>query len=100
MWKAVSLAIGITAIMVGVELFLVQELEIRAIRAVQLDQGSTLNSPFQQVSFSGLGAAVQPPATTWLYKPRDWMPWSMLAIGTIIVIYTFTLPVRRREGGA
>lgn len=30
------------------------------------------------------------------YRPKEWMPWSMLAVGAIIVIYTFTLGTGRR----
>lgn len=30
---------------------------------------------------------------------KDWMPWSLMAAGTVIVLYTYTLPRRRLESG-
>ncbi len=83
-----SLAIGLALIMIGVELFFVQELEVRNLR--QTGTPATASSPFQPVSF---GSAPEP-APTSLVKPPDWLPWSLLAVGSIIVIYTFTIPGR------
>jgi hypothetical protein len=97
MWKALSLAIGITSILIGLELFFVSELEVRRLRAPQQAAAQqSLPNPFQPASW-GQPLVAPPVAETWTCRPRDWMPWSMLAVGSIVVIYTFTLPVRRRE---
>lgn len=94
MWKALSLALGITLIVLGAELFFVDELEIRKVRGGGNDSQATANAgPFQTASFGNITNA-ESKAKTVLYKPADWMPWSFLAGGTIIVIYTFTLTSR------
>lgn len=94
MWKALSLALGITLIVLGAELFFVDELEIRKVRGGGNDSQATANAgPFQSASFANITNA-ESKAKTVLYKPADWMPWSFLAGGTIIVIYTFTLTSR------
>ncbi len=96
MWKALSLAIGITLIMVGVELFFVQELEVRKLRQASPETSSAPGSLFQTASF-GSQATADDQAPTRLIKPLDWMPWSLLAVGSIIVIYTFTIPGRSQQ---
>jgi hypothetical protein len=83
--------------LLGAELFFVEELEIRRIRTASPPQ---TNNPFQQASWAIQENALNPSANTWLYQPREWMPWSLLAAGTVIVIYTFTLPGRRREASS
>ncbi len=94
MWKALSLALGITLIVFGAELFFVDELEIRKVRQGANDAQATANTGFfQTASYSGYNNPANPAKTT-LYKPADWMPWSFLAGGSIIVIYTFTLTSR------
>lgn len=94
MWKALSLALGITLIVLGAELFFVDELEIRKVRGGANDSQEAANAgPFQSASFTN-NTNPQSKAKTVLYKPADWMPWSFLAGGTIIVIYTFTLTSR------
>jgi len=103
MWRALFLALGITAILVGLQLFLVEQLEIKRVRGgnrnvAQTGQnGAFQNNPFQQASF-GTPNPVGKPTPTVLYTPKDWMPWSLLAVGSIVVIYTFTIP--RRSSGS
>lgn len=94
MWRALSLAIGITLIVLGIELFFVNELEIRKVYPGANDAQATSNAgPFKIASFNGLADPANQ-AKTVLYQPADWMPWSFLAGGSIIVIYTFTLTSR------
>ena len=97
MWRALFLALGITAILVGGQLFFVEQLEIKRIRggkgpAITNNANGFQNSPFQQASWQQPGVSQKP--KTVLFRPKDWMPWSLLAAGAIVVIYTFTLPKR------
>lgn len=105
MWRALFLAIGITLILTGAQLFFVEQLEVSRIRGVnpnpnQGQFGGQPNSglvqnPFQQASYQN---PLQPPKSkTFLYTPKDWMPWSLLAVGSIIMIYTFTIPNRNHR---
>ena len=102
MWRSIFLAVGITLILLGGQLFFVEQLEIKRVRnqakpqatnnqVVNFNNNNNFGSPFQNVSTP---AVVQP--KTILYTPKDWMPWSLLAVGAIVVIYTFTIPRRSR----
>ena len=91
MWRAFSLALGITLLVVGIELFLVEEVELRKFR--EGAQPATEQGLFQSASWGGATEDVSPPKTI-LFRPADWMRWSFLAAGTIITLYTFTLAPR------
>ena len=97
MWRALFLAVGITLILLGGQLFFVEQIEVTRVRnpAAAVTGGGAPNggSPFRQTSWQQTATPGQPP--TFLYTPKDWMPWSLLAVGTVVVIYTFTLPGRR-----
>lgn len=95
MWRALFLALGITLILVGGQLFFVEQLEIKRVRTPKPDAvaGQNPDTLFRQASYNE-PAQTQPP-NTFLVRPKDWMPWSLLAIGTIVVIYTFTIPGRQ-----
>ena len=100
MWRALILAVGITLIMLGAQLFFVEQLEIKRVRPAKKPPAQVFNngfgeSPFQQASFQS-PLAPDPPKTL-LYTPKDWMPWSLLAVGTVVVIYTFTIPSLRSK---
>ncbi len=103
MWRAFFLAVGITLILVGAQLFFVEQLEIKRVRGGSAPVVPAVNSngnfqpgyggsPYQQASFTR--PVARPKSPTVLYTPREWMPWSLLAIGTVVVIYTFTIPRR------
>jgi hypothetical protein len=93
MWRAFFLALGITLILVGCQLFFVEKLEVKRLRRPRANASASQyqSSPFQSASFASPNS---PPAPTVMVKRKDWMPWSLLAVGTIVVIYTFTIPKR------
>ena len=93
MWRAIFLASGIFLILLGSQLFFVDQLEIRRLRQTASANNPTVNAPFQQASYQVPVGAQQP--QTVLVTPGDWAPWSLVAIGAIVVIYTFTIPARR-----
>ena len=37
-----------------------------------------------------------PPGTRQEIQTQEWMPWSLLGLGTVIILYTFTLPKRSK----
>ena len=95
MWRAIFLALGITLIVVGGQFFMVDQMEIKRVRRpriVTTPPGQVENSPFQQASFKGKSSPAASP--TVIFRPKDWMPWSLLAVGSIVLIYTFTIPRR------
>ena len=94
MWKAISLALGISLVIAGIELFFVDEIEVRKITRTTSAQSFGQPGGYQNASWAAPSTS-NPGAKTFLYRPRDWMPWSLLATGSVIVIYTFTLSSRR-----
>ena len=91
MWRALFLASGIFLILLGSQLFFVDQLEIRRVRKTAPVSNQPVTGPFQQASYQ---VNPQQPETV-LVTPGDWAPWSLVAVGAIVVIYTFTIPARR-----
>lgn len=84
MWRAFFFAIGTMLIIVGVECLLIDSATLASeqTEVVQVDQGW-----------------FQPPKTVEVKKgtvirPQEWIPWSSLATGAVVLIYSFTLPRR------
>ena len=75
MWRSVFLAIGITLCIVGLECLVIDEAVIA--RSGSSDAAAaTDNGPQSQI------------------KTREWMPWSFLSAGAVIILYTITIPKR------
>lgn len=71
MWRALFLAIGVYCCLLGVE-------------ALALDQ-AVLKPKVR-------GGQVIAPARR--ITPPDWAPWSLMAGGAVVVLYSFTIPRR------
>jgi hypothetical protein len=68
MWRALFLALGVSSCLLGAE-------------ALFVDQ-AVLKRRFNQ------------DATEKVINPPDWAPWSLLAGGAVVVLYSFTIPRR------
>ena len=75
MWRAFFLAIGIFACLVGAQCLAID-------RAFLADRGTSQGSA--------------KPAVREL-KPEEWAPWSFMAGGAVVMLYSFTIPKRVRE---
>ena len=80
MWRSVFLAIGVTCCILGLECLVVDE-------AVLAN------------SVVGSGATAAMDAFTTAADPRqvkteEWMPWSFLAAGAVIILYSINIPKR------
>ena len=80
MWRSVFLAIGVTCCIIGLECMVVDEavlansfLGSRAANAMDFYRGG---------------------AQTHQIRTEEWMPWSFLAVGAVIILYSITLPKR------
>jgi len=73
MWRSLFLALGITAVILGVEALAIEK--------------AVLN-----VSSRPSGAGQQP--TQRVISPPDWAPWSLMSAGTVVMLYSFTIPGR------
>lgn len=75
MWRSLFLAIGAYCCLLGLEAMAIQ----RAVLKPRVRAGQVV-TPARDVA------------------PPDWAPWSLLAAGTVTVLYSFTLP-RKVQGG-
>ena len=83
MWKSMFLAIGIFLILFGAQCLGVATFKLRIYEdqpaASMLD---IIPGPVPQKTFS----------------PAPWAPWSLMATGAIVCLYSFTIP-KRMSGG-
>ena len=100
MWRAVFLSLGMTLILFGVECLFVDQFVIKKLSKPKHSVSNQYASPFQNASYQApaLNASSQQSKSGSpeyiLFKPKEWMPWSLLAAGAVVVIYTFSLPGR------
>ncbi|TWU55456.1 hypothetical protein [Rubripirellula reticaptiva] len=84
MRRSLIIALGIMAIILGVEFLLIESANLYA--AADTQPSSFINP------------AGSPSSNVSVWQPKEWMPWASLAAGTITVLYAFTLPRRWRSG--
>lgn len=75
MWRSLFLALGITCVILGVEALAVE----KAVLNVK-------NPPAQE------GQA----ASQRVISPPEWAPWSLMSAGTVVMLYSFTIPNRNK----
>ena len=85
MWRSIFLALGIMAIVIGAECLVIDS--------------ANFYSAAETRASSFINPAGDPAATARIWRPKEYMPWLLMAAGTITVLYAFTLPKRfgRRE---
>jgi hypothetical protein len=87
-WRAFFFAVGTMLTIVGLECLIIES------ATIVTDRPQTV-----QVS----NGWFQPPQTvqvgTRTIRPPDWIPWSLIASGTVVVLYALSLP-RRWSGKA
>jgi hypothetical protein len=74
MWRSLFLAVGVFTLVLGIECLLID-------RATLISNRDTANQEYSEMS------------------PPDWAPWSLMSAGTIVILYSFTLP-KRLKGSA
>ncbi|XZE33239.1 hypothetical protein SH501x_004016 [Pirellulaceae bacterium SH501] len=86
LWRAFFCAVGIVLIIGGIECLLIDSAVLVA---------GVMDDPVRQQASGGLFSA-PPPPTNRVFKPSEWFPWSLLAFGTIVMLYSLSL---RRDSG-
>ena len=88
-WRAFFLAVGAMLIIVGVECMLIDSATFASDRTevVQVNNGWFQPATSMEVS------------TGKVFRPKEWIPWSSLASGAVVLLYAFTLPRRWGAGG-
>jgi hypothetical protein len=80
MWRALFLAVGFFVMILGVECLGVERVSLKV-----RDAPPAPTSPFDFESKEGAAKQVVPP---------PWAPWSLLASGAVMCLYSFTIPRR------
>lgn len=83
MRRALFIAMGIMAIIIGLECLVIDS--------------AVFYSPRQTDAGSFFDPSGNPAGNTQTWQPEEWMPWACLSLGTITILYAFTLPKRFRE---
>jgi hypothetical protein len=86
MWRAFFFAVGTMLVIVGVECLMIDSATIVTDRP---DTHQVSNTWFQPNQALQVGTRV--------IQPPDWIPWSLIASGTVVILYALTLP--KRWGG-
>ena len=93
------MAVGLNSMLLGGECFILDRIELSqsftsivagrdnaasAVAASPINANFFQNSGYKYQSPNGAAAA----GRSRMFRPREWMPWSLLAAGAIIVMYT------------
>lgn len=89
MWRSFFVSLSIMLIVVGVECLFIDSATFgpAKVETVQVNNG-WFNSPTIKQKLKG-GKTIKPP---------DWAPWSFIFSGTVVMLYSFTLPNRWKSG--
>lgn len=82
MWRAMFLAIGIFACILGAECLAID----KAILKVRHEPAPG----FSRDALNGTGRRRE-------VIPPDWAPWSLLSVGAVTMLYSFTIPKRVKD---
>lgn len=90
MWRAFFFAVGTMMVIVGVECLLIDSATFASEgqQTVQVRNGWFQQPQLMQVT---TGKTV---------KPAEWIPWSLIASGAVVVLYAMTLPKRWGNSGS
>ncbi len=84
MWRSVFLAVGVTFCILGLECLVVDEAVL-----ARTALSSEPSAPMAMFSTSGDAKQI---------KTEEWMPWSFLGTGAVVILYSITLPKRFQAG--
>ncbi|TWT83984.1 hypothetical protein CA13_54580 [Planctomycetes bacterium CA13] len=80
MWRSVFVALGIMAIIVGIEFLMIDS--------------ATLYEAATAKPISFLDPTGSPAEEATVFRPKDWMPWAFIGGGIITIVYSKLLPAR------
>ena len=85
MWRAFFLAIGFSLVILGAEFMAVEQVVL-----------------YEPPSSGGALAAITTMTSTQIVSattlaPPEWAPWCLFSVGAVVMIYSFTIPMRVRD---
>ncbi len=89
MWKAFFLAVGICLCILGAECLVIERVYLKP-KAAAAGETPVATSLLEQAQAPGVGVPRE-------VIPPEWAPWSLMAAGAVVVLYSITLP--KRIGG-
>ncbi len=84
MWRAFFLAIGITLCIVGVEFLGLEQVVLKIHESPPKVEADPFN----------LTSAAPTPGPRKTITVREYTPWSLLALGVVVILYAYDLPRR------
>lgn len=84
MWRSLFLAVGIYACLLGVTSIAVEKASLKNNVAVRLQEHTLLG-----IQRSGTSGRME-------VRPPEWAPWSLISVGVVVILYSFTIPKRVR----
>lgn len=87
LWRAFFCAVGIVLVVVGLESMLIDSATLTS---------KVTETPKLQASGGLFSSTPKPVVNNRVFKPTDWFPWSMVAVGSIVMIYSHAF---RRNAG-
>ena len=99
MWRAFFLAVGINLCIMGAQCLVVEKIVLADHQNVKSESAQPTNSLYKQVGYQATGGQLKNgrPESR-IYEPKSWIPWSLLASGAIVILYTHSLPKRNATG--
>ncbi len=103
MFRSIITAIGVFLLILGGESLIVDRVIV--VESQEQTAPSTAvapysASPFQNAGFrQPQGAGLPRRIQRRVYHTKDWMPWSLLAAGTIVVLYSYSISPSVRTDG-
>lgn len=95
MWRALFLALGINLCIMGAQCLVVDKVVLANHNNTTTETAEQPQSRFSQVGFQSGGAfSNSTDGEARIYQPKSWIPWSLLASGAIVILYTHSLPKR------
>ncbi|MFN3193426.1 MAG: hypothetical protein ACE361_23140 [Aureliella sp.] len=90
MWRSFFFALGIMLLIIGVECLLIDSATLGGERTETVQVANNWLQGPQSVEVSKGGKQVSPP---------DWVPWSFIFSGAVVVLYSMSLPNRWGNSG-
>lgn len=92
MFRAFALAVGISLAVLGAECLLIEKVVMAGSKSMAASTPASLELMQEQ--------ALPTPDERSLKEiaPPEWAPWVLLSVGSVIILYSFTIP-RRVAGG-
>ncbi len=89
MWRAFFLAVGTMLIILGIECLMIDSATLSGGQTETVAVSNTWLGPQNNI-------VIEPPKVV---RPPEWIRWSLIASGSVVLLYAFTLPKRWGAAG-